>query len=102
LASAATECVQIGGPAGVVGDRTSRFDVGEQVGTPVLNGLEGADRPAELIPRLGIPDGHVKDVLRPAGLLGRERRRGLVEGPAQHGQPGAVLPDQPGLRGAEC
>ena len=50
------------------------------VGEPVLERLEGADRPGELPPFLHVGDGHVEAALRGAELLGGEHGRAGGQG----------------------
>ena len=68
-----------------VGDRRAqRLDLEQQVGAAVLDRLEAADRPPELVPGLGVVHGHVQGPLGAAELLGGQRDRGDVQGPGQH------------------
>ena len=60
----------------------------------MLDGLEAADRAAELDPRLRVLDRCVEHALRPAHLLGRQRHRGKVEGLGQPGFGAAVGTDE--------
>jgi hypothetical protein len=67
----------------------------------VLDRLEAADRPTELVPDLGVFHRHVERALRAAELLGGERDGGHVEGAVEHGPGGAGLADQAGRRAGE-
>ena len=69
---------------GEVGERRGALHGEEAVGQAVLEGLERADRPTELVAVLGVGHGGLED--RPAGGHGGqgERRGGLVEHPGEH------------------
>ena len=67
----------------------------------MLDGLEAADRPAELLPDLGVGHGHVERALRAAELLGRDRDGRHVERVIEHGPGRTRLADQPGWRVVE-
>jgi hypothetical protein len=60
-------------PARLVDRRARRLDEHEQIGAHVLDGLERADRPAELVADLGVLDGEIETALGAADLLGGER-----------------------------
>ena len=62
------------------GRRPAHLDQHEHVGHPVLERLEGADRPAELDPLLAVVDRHLQGPGRQAGL-----ERGHADGPDQLG-----------------
>ena len=87
--------------AGVVGGRLGRLDLEQHVGALVLDGLEAADGPAELDPRLGVLDRGVEHVLGPADLLGGQRHGGEVERLGEPGLGAAVGADQRGRRAGE-
>ena len=57
-------------PGGVVDGGAHALDVDEHVGAAVLDGLEAADRPAELHPVLGVLDGQVEHPGRRPEQLG--------------------------------
>src|SRR5687767_5781539 len=88
-------------PAGVVRRRLRRLDLEEHVGALVLDGLEGADRPAELDSGLGVLDRHVEALLGPAHLLGGQADGHLVERLRQGGPAGALLAEQLRLHAGE-
>ena len=67
------------GGRGRPGGRAGRLDEHEQVGHPVLERLERADRPAELHPLLAVGHGHVQAALGRPDLDGRGERPGDVE-----------------------
>jgi hypothetical protein len=64
---------QAGG--GVPGRRAGQRDRGPQVGQPVLERLEGANRPGELTALPDVGHGEVEAALGESELLGREHRR---------------------------
>ncbi len=74
--------------------RPERLDLEQQVGAAVLDRLEAADGPPELMPDLRVLHGHVQGPLRTAELLGGQRDRGHVEGAVQHRDGIAGRPDQ--------
>src|SRR5580765_4163621 len=59
-------------PRGVVRRRLRALDLDEHVGAFVLDRLEAADRPAELLAHLRVLDRHLEDALRAAAHLGAE------------------------------
>ena len=64
----------------VVDDRARGLHRDVQIGHPVLERLEAADRPAELHAVLGVLDGQIQAALRRADLLGGQQdRRGVGE-----------------------
>ena len=69
-----------GARCGVPRGRSCSFDVAEEVGETVLEGLEAADDPPELAAHLEVGDGLVEAPLRDADLLGGEQRRTQAEG----------------------
>ena len=73
--------------------RAGHLDQHQQVGHPVLERLEGADRPAELHPLLGVGDGHLERPARTDRPRGRPRR--------PH-RPGRRARAQPARRRSEC
>ena len=75
--------------------RPQRLHLQQQVGAAVLDGLEAADRPPELVPDLGVLHRHVQGPLRPAELLGGQRDRGHVQHPVKHRGRVAGRADQP-------
>ena len=83
-------------PGGVVHRRAGGFQLQQQVGAAVLDGLEAPDRPVELVPLPGVAQRHVQRRLRTAQLLGGQRDRGDVQ---RGGQGDRVRLDPP-RRGA--
>ena len=64
--------------------RDRRLRLQQHVGTHVLDGLEAADRAAELKARPGVIGGHPHRVRGAAGLFGDQCHRGDVERMGQH------------------
>ncbi len=90
--------------AGGVPHRCGRpFGVGDHLGALVLDGLELSDRPAELLPDLGICRRGVGGPPRHADRLGRQqgRHQGAGEDPAQVAQH-AVVADLHGVGADVC
>ena len=80
--------VQVVGARRVPGGRGGLFGVDEHVGGMVLDRLEGADGPAELLTDLGVLDRHLQARPTDADRLGRrqdpEHRARPARGTAQH------------------
>jgi len=64
-----------------VGERAGAFDRHVHVGGLVLDGLEGAQRPAELHPLLHVREGEVEDAATGADRSGREAGEGQIRYP---------------------
>ena len=60
----------------------------------MLDGLEAADRTAELIAGLGVVGGHLDRAPCTAGLLAEQCHRGAIQRCAEHLDAGAQPPDQ--------
>ena len=67
----------------------------------MLERLEAADRPAELVPDLGVLHRHVQRALRPAELLGGQRDRRDVQHPVQDRRAVAGRADERAGHGVE-
>ena len=63
------------GAGGVSGGGRGGIDLDPQIRQPVLDGLIGPDRPAELLALLDVAQGGIETPLRDAQLLGREQSR---------------------------
>ena len=82
-------------PQTVVGRGLHRLHRDQHRRALVLDGLEGADRPAELLAQLGVLDRHLQRPLRSAGLFRGEADGRDLEHPADRG-PGVVhVTDEP-------
>ena len=90
--------VLVDGAGGVPHRRGGPLGVGDHLGALVLDGLELADRPAELLADLGVRRGGVGGPARDAdGLGGQQRRHQRTrQGPAQVAQH-AVVADLDGV-----
>ena len=70
--------------------RAQRLDLEQQVGAAVLDRLEAADRPAELLAGLGVADGHVQRRCAPPSCSAAWATRREVQGAGE--QPAAPSP----------
>ena len=71
--------VRVQGPGRVVGRRVGVLHLEEHLGAPVPDGLEGADRLAELLPHLRVLDRHVEASPRRAEHRRRRAHRAAPE-----------------------
>ena len=85
-------------PGGVVDRGLRALDVDHHVRALVLDGLETADRTAELLAHLGVLDRDVEHLLRAANHLGRKRHLAAIDRGRQHGPSVIDLADHVGRR----
>ena len=73
------------GQGGIVGRGPHALELDQQVGQPVLDGLEAADGPPELHALLGVVHGRVEEEVGGADGLGRLQHGGHRQAPLHHG-----------------
>jgi hypothetical protein len=83
-------------PGRVVGSGSGRLNFQQHVRAPVLDRLEAADRPPELVSELGVVHAHVQASLRPADLLGGQHDRAEQDGVIHDGRGRSLHADQAG------